>query len=243
MGLKSKDFAVARRMVKAEFKAIADHALLVQFSSELNEDAHDLVVALDRVLADAPPPGLIELVPALVNLLVDFDPLLTDHKAIEADIRNKLKQLEPTPHTGTLHRVPVCYEAPFCPDLSAVARQAGMSEDAVINAHIGGDYRVMMYGFAPGFAYLTGVPQPIQVPRKPTPVRDVPGCSVIIAGPQCLITTLVMPTGWSIIGRATVQTLTDDPDRPFLFDIADQVQFERIDLSHFDKLTKEAAHG
>ncbi len=229
--------------MKADIRSIADHALLVQFSKEPSDEAHDLVLALDRVLADEPPPGLIEVVPALVNLLVDFDPLVSDHKTIETDIRAKLKQLSPVSRKGAIHRVPVCYEAPFCPDLPTVAQQAGISEDAVINAHLGGDYRVMMYGFAPGFAYLTGVPLPIQVPRKPTPVRDVPACSVIIAGPQCLITTLVMPTGWSIIGRSTVQTLTGDPDHPFLFDLSDQVQFERIDLNRFERLTKEAAHG
>lgn len=227
----------------AKFTAIADHALLVQFSKEQSDEAHDLVLALDKALTDAPPEGLIEVVPALVNLLVDFDPLMSDHAAIETDIRAKLKQLNPAAHQGATHAVPVCYEAPFCPDLSAIAQQTGMSEEAVINAHLAGDYRVMMYGFAPGFAYMAGVPGAIQVPRKPTPVRDIPECSVIIAGPQCLITTLVMPTGWSIIGRSTVQPLTGDPDRPFHFDLNDHVQFERIDLNQFDRLTREAAHG
>ncbi len=230
-------------MISAKFTAIADHALLVSFADELSDDAHQSVMALDKVIADAPPYGLSETVPALVNLLVDFDPLVTDHKAIETDIRDKLQDLKPVTQQSVLHRIPICYEAPFCPDLPAVAQQAGMSEDAVINAHFGGDYRVLMYGFAPGFAYLAGVPQPIQVPRKPAPVRDVPECSVIIAGPQCLITTLVMPTGWSIIGRSAVQNLTGDADRPFLFDVGDQVKFERIDLQRFDQLKKENAHG
>ncbi len=229
--------------MKAKFTAIADHALLVQFSTELNDEAHDLVLALDQALSDAPPDGMIEIVPALVNLLVDFDPMVSDHATIEADVRAKLKQLVPASRQGTTHRVPICYEAPFCPDLPAVAQTSGMSEEAVINVHLSGEYRVMMYGFAPGFAYMAGVPGPIQVPRKPTPVRDIPACSVIIAGPQCLITTLVMPTGWSIIGRSTVQTLTGDPDQPFRFDLNDRVQFERIDLTSFDRLTRETVHG
>jgi len=234
---------VAKPMIKAEFKAIADHAMLVQFAKELNEEAHHAVLALDKALIDTPPIGVTEVIPALVNVLVDFDPLVTDHQKIETDLRAKLKALDHAARVGTMHRVPVCYEASFCPDLSHVAQRAGMSEDAVINAHLGGDYRVLMYGFAPGFAYLAGVPRPIQVPRKPTPVRDVPECSVIIAGPQCLITTLIMPTGWSIIGRSTVQTLTGDSDRPFLFDVGDQVQFERIDMASFDRLTKQATDG
>ena len=68
----------------------------------------------------------------------------------------------------------------------------------------------------------------IQVPRKTVPVRDIPTGSVIIAGPQCLTTTVKMPTGWSIIGRSDTRIMTDDPDRPFLFDVGDTVTFQRV---------------
>ena len=36
----------------------------------------------------------------------------------------------------------------------------------MIAAHLAGDYRVFMYGFVPGFAYLAGVPEAIRFPRK-----------------------------------------------------------------------------
>ena len=92
--------------------------------------------------------------------------------------------------------------ADLAPDLGAVANATGLTEEAVINAHLAGDYKVLMYGFAPGYAYLAGVAKAIQVPRKQSAVRDVPAGSVIIAGPQALVTTIIMPTGWSIIGRS-----------------------------------------
>ena len=91
-----------------------------------------------------------------------------------------------------------------------------------------------MYGFAPGYAYLAGVPQAIQLPRKSAPVRNVPAGSVLIAGPQCLITTLTMPTGWWIIGRSRTQILTKNPDQPFLFDVGDSVTFQRVDRVRFE---------
>ena len=78
------------------------------------------------------------------------------------------------------------------------------------------------------FAYLAGVPAAIQVPRKGAPVRGIPKGSVMIAGPQCLCTTVVMPTGWSIVGRTNAQIMRDDPDRPFLFDVGDTVRFTRV---------------
>jgi inhibitor of KinA len=101
-----------------------------------------------------------------------------------------------------------------------------------------GDYGVFMYGFAPGYAYLAGVPECIQLPRKPEPVRGVAAGSVVIAGPQCLVTTLTMPTGWWIIGRSPTRILTAQEDRPFLFDVGDRVRFRRIGRGEFDELVR-----
>ncbi len=229
--------------MEARFTPIADHALLVSFADEISDAAHASVVALDKALAASPPSGMIETVPALVNLLIDFNPLATDHKALEATVRERLEDLKPEVLTGATRHVQVCYDPSYGPDLSAVAKATGLSKEAVINAHLAGDYKVLMYGFAPGYAYLAGVAEAIQVPRKLSAVRDVPAGSVIIAGPQALVTTITMPTGWSIIGRSPTQILSDDRDRPFLFDVGDKVTFQRISRHDFDRLERQAPHG
>lgn len=229
--------------MEPQFKAIADHALLVTFAEEISDGAHGAVLALDGALSVDPPVGMIETVPAMVNLLVSFDPVVTDHDAIKAHVLGCMGTAETAPKASTNRTVQVCYDGPFSPDLDAVSSATGQSPEAVINAHLAGDFRVLMYGFSPGYAYLSGVPQAIQVPRKPTPVRDVPAGSVIIAGPQCLVTTLTMPTGWSIIGRSPTAILTGDPDAPFLFDVGDKVRFQRIDAATFAQLNKARDHG
>ncbi|MGJ8622490.1 MAG: 5-oxoprolinase subunit B family protein [Yoonia sp.] len=229
--------------MEPQFKDIADHALLVTFANEISEEAHAQVIALDTALAGDMPAGVIETVPALVNLLVSFDPLVTDHSTVTAHVCKHLEGLDAKSVTGVRRTVQVCYEGQLAPDLEAVATATGLTPEAVINAHLAGDFNVLMYGFAPGYAYLSGVPQDIQVPRKPKPVRDVPAGSVIIAGPQCLITTLTMPTGWSIIGRSPTSVLTGDPDHPFLFDVGDRVAFERIDAATFERMNKDKADG
>lgn len=229
--------------MNARFTSIADHALLVTFADEISDNAHDLVLALDKALAANMLDGVTETVPALVNLLVSFDPVVTDHSKVETHVRQCLEAVEIQAVKGTVRQVEVCYEAPFAPDLDAVAAAVGLSTDAVINAHLAAKFDVLMYGFAPGYAYLSGAPEQIHVPRKQTPVRDVPAGSVIIAGAQCLITTLTMPTGWSIIGRSPTRILTGDPKHPFLFDVGDRVTFQRIDLATFERLNRETAHG
>jgi len=220
------------------FTPVADHALLVEFAEALSEDAHAAVLRLDRALAAAPCPGLREVVPAFVNLLVEFDPKVSDHQTIRAHVAGLLGGAPTNTRAPVTHDVGVCYEPPFARDLAEVAARTGLTGDAVIAAHLAGDYRVYLYGFAPGYAYLAGVPQALQLDRKPAPVRGVAAGSVIVAGAQCLITTLTMPTGWWILGRSPVRVFTGDDAKPFLFEVGDRVRFHRLTLAEY-----EAHHG
>jgi len=221
-----------------QFTPVAEHAVLVAFSHVLSDAAHANVLTLDKALSEDPPMGMTEVVPALINLLVVFDPMQTDHAAIGGAVQARLTGLASDVIAGAERVVEVCYEPPFSPDLVAVATATGLSEEAVINAHLSGDYRVLMYGFVPGFAYLGGLPKTIQVPRKPAPVRNVPNGSVIIAGTQSIVTTVTMPTGWSRLGRSPTRILTGQEDRPFLFDVGDRVTFQRIDVATLEDRMK-----
>ncbi len=215
-------------MTEPAFRPVADCAVLVELGAQVSDAVSARVIALDRAIAQAEITGLQEVIPALVNLSVVFDPLVTGHTEIEQAIRGLLPLRDCAPRDIREHIVPVCYDAELTPDLDAVAATHGISTEAVITAHLSQSYRVGMYGFAPGYAYLSGVAPEIQVPRKTQATRDIPAGSVMIAGPLCIVTTLVMPTGWTIIGRSGVAIMTGDPDRPFLFDVGDTVRFERI---------------
>ena len=218
---------------------VGDSGLLVEFGDHIDEKAHDQVLKLDRAIAERPFPGLTNCVPSYTALLVGYDPCATFPADVEAHVHSLLK----TPSTANLavrsHQVPACYDAAYAPDLSDVAAQAGLAYEAVIAAHLSATYRVYMCGFAPGFAYLGSVPASIQLPRRPEPVRDVPAGSMIIAGPQCAVTTLVMPSGWWNIGRTPVTILRPEDDQPFLFGVGDKVRFVRIDRVEFERLAAE----
>lgn len=57
---------------------------------------------------------------------------------------------------------------------------------------------------------------------------------MIVAGAQCLVTTLTLPTGWWIIGRSPTRILSRNQAKPVLFEIGDRVRFTRIDRATFD---------
>ena len=210
------------------FRPVADRAVLVDFADAASPEALSAVHSLDHALAAHPFPGLTEVIPAIVNLAVVFDPLQTDHAAVSRHLQGLLAHPAPQRPSPARRLAEVNYDPPHAPDLPEVARLTGLTPDQVTAAHLSADYHVVMYGFAPGYAYLGGLPDALKLDRKPAPVRNVPAGSVIIAGSQCLITTLTMPTGWWIIGRSPTKVLTGDAQRPFLFDVGDTVRFHRI---------------
>lgn len=201
-------------------RPVGDTALLLDFAD--CSDAFARVVALDRSLAADPPEGMIEAIPATRTLLVVYDPLDTRPTDLAALMRDRLESATSAAIEGAEHIVRVCYDGP---DVAAVAERTGLSAADVAARHAAGDYHVANYGFAPGYAYLGGVPDALHLPRKAAAVRGHPVGSVMIAGAQCLITTLAMPTGWWVIGHTDFRVLDADADRPFRFDPGDRLRF------------------
>jgi inhibitor of KinA len=218
---------------------VGDAGLLVEFGDRVDAAIHDRVLKLDRAIAENPLHGLTHSIPSYAALLVGYDPCAVDPQAVESHIRGLLDRPSADSPAVRSHEVPVCYDPPYAPDLAAAAALTGLPIEEFVAAHLSAAYRVYMYGFAPGFAYLGGVPEPIQIPRRPEPVRGVPAGSLIVAGPQCIVTTLKMPSGWWNIGRSPARILRPRSDRPFLFAVGDQVRFARISATDFEVLAAE----
>jgi inhibitor of KinA len=211
------------------FKLVGDGALLIEFANAYEEAAHARILAFDAAFAAKPRAGVAECVPAYAAALITYDPLVIAPEEVIGHAR-ALLAVRPGPvrHPAS-HRIRVCYEPSFAPDLPELAERLGLEPQAIVAQHLAALYRVVAFGFAPGYAYLHGTPEALRQPRKPSAVRDVPAGSVIIAGAQCLVTTLTMPTGWWVIGASPEQMLPLDRDPPVRFALGDQVRFARID--------------
>jgi KipI family sensor histidine kinase inhibitor len=113
---------------------------------------------------------------------------------------------------GPLVEVPTVYDGP---DLADVADHWSMSVGAAVDRLAGAELRVAFCGFAPGFAYLTGLPGP-DVPRLDTPRAEVPAGSVALAGPYAGIYPSASPGGWRLVGRTDVPLFDVELDPPAL---------------------------
>ncbi len=222
-----------------------ESALVVEFGSTAERVHHDRVRALDAALTTAAMTGVTETVPTYRSLTVHFDPRAVTAEALAAALIATATGIG-APGEGPRAAVrrwclPVCYEDPHGEDLAETARLLGLTPERVASLHAGASYRVVMYGFAPGFVFLDGLPQELKLPRRPTPRPPAKPGALTIANGQALIASIAMPTGWYVLGRTPARTfdLTRDPVFPLA--VGDEVAFERIDVAGFDALAGEGA--
>jgi biotin-dependent carboxylase-like uncharacterized protein len=99
------------------------------------------------------------------------------------------------------------------PDLEEVAARCGWSTDEVVAAVEAAELVVAFVGFAPGFAYLRGLPPPLAaVDRRPSPRPRVPAGSFGVAGGFCGCYPAAGPGGWQLLGRTDLALF--DPRTP-----------------------------
>jgi antagonist of KipI len=211
------------------WRDVVDGAGLIDFPGESEQASNERAVALSQAVTSDPPAGLWAAIPAAATLLLLFDPLRTSAAALQSQLIRSGEATLLQPPRRRL-RIPVLYGGP---DLSDLARERSMTEEQFIALHAQGRYRVAFLGFAPGFAYLTGLAPPLHAPRLSTPRTRVPAGSVAIGGPYTGIYPDETPGGWRLIGRSPATLFDSDRDPPSLFALGDEVSFGRIGESEF----------
>jgi inhibitor of KinA len=213
-----------------------DSALIVEFDERIDPDVNARTIACADAIEAARVAGVRDVVPTYRSVAVYFDPLRTDSRALTDCLeREAAKPGKAGAAARAPVRIPVCYGGELGPDLAGVASFAGLAESAVVEVHTGGNYRVFMLGFVPGFAYLGIVDGRIAMPRRETPRVRVPAGSVGIAGAQTGVYPSETPGGWQLIGRTPVKPFDPARDEPFLMKAGDTVQFYPIGRAEFDR--------
>jgi KipI family sensor histidine kinase inhibitor len=164
------------------------HALLIEVDDQAAVLGLHAEIERRRRRADEWPwPQPSDVVPAARTVLIDG---CSDPRAVAA----ALAQWDPAPvdaPTGPLVRCPTIYDGP---DLDTVAEHWGLSRSETIELHATTEFVVAFCGFAPGFAYLTGLPDDRVIPRRQTPRTRVPGGSVALAGEYSAVYPSASPT-------------------------------------------------
>ena len=106
-----------------------------------------------------------------------------------------------------------------------MAAAVGLPEHEVVRLHASVEYRVLVLGFVPGFAYLGLLPPGLELPRRATPRVRVPAGSVAVTGRQSGVYPLDGPGGWHLLGRTDVPLWDPAADPPARLAPGDRVRF------------------
>jgi len=99
---------------------------------------------------------------------------------------------------GPAVEIPATFDGEDLPD---VAEHWGTTVAETVDRLTGTPLTVAFCGFAPGFAYLRGLPHEWAVPRLAAPRPRVPAGSIALAGSYAGIYPTASPGGWRLVGR------------------------------------------
>lgn len=181
------------------------------------------VLALQAMLLEAPLPGQADVLAAAETVMVR-----ADSPAAARRIGRILLELEltaPAEQESGLVVIEAVYDGD---DLAEVGRLTGLGTDGVIAAHTGQIWTVAFAGFAPGFGYMVGENQVLEVPRRSSPRTAVPAGSVALAGNYSAVYPRRSPGGWQLIGRTGARMWDLDRAEPALASPGHRVQFRAV---------------
>lgn len=201
-----------------------DRALLLQLDSTAE------VLAWTDAVREAGLPGIVDIVPGSRTVLLQLDgpwyqaPTRQRLAALRVDRGAVTEAASPQDRTADIV-IDVVYDGA---DLDEVARLTGMAPDQVVAAHTGTLWRVGFGGFAPGFAYLVGGDERLQVPRRAEPRTKVPVGAVGLAGEFSGVYPRESPGGWQLIGHTDAVLWDAERDNPALLTPGMWVEFRAV---------------
>lgn len=219
-GTRSRPWAARRKIYtgRVRLRRCGRDGVLVEVDSLAQVDA------VRAAVRDADLPGLVELVPAARTVLVSVEPGSAGLARLP-DVLGNADLNHPPRHSDREVRIPVRYDGP---DLGLAARTAGLAVADLVELHSGAEYAVAFTGFAPGFGYLTGLPDPLVQARLDRPRTAVPAGSVGIAGEFTGVYPRSSPGGWRLLGHTELALFDPHREPPALLVPGDRVRFEVV---------------
>lgn len=218
------------------------NSLILRFSDQVDQNIISKIGLATQRLQEGLGELLIDLVPSYTTLLLTYDLLKSDDRNIREMINKVLRELPdqmPSHKESVIVELPVCYDAEFAPDMSALSEQLQISAQEIIKLHSEREYSVYAIGFSPGFGYLGELDERLRVARLAKPRTAVPQGSVAIAELNTAVYPQQTPGGWWLIGKCPIRMFDPVREPPCLFNVGDKVRFIPITASDFKALENE----
>ena len=229
---------------KLKYKPFGSISVLIEWPQKIDieiiKDINQFRTALQYNMN-----GLIlDTVPAYNSLTVFFDTSKIKYKSAVNRIKEiyNIKNKEPISNSK-IWKIPVCYDDEFGIDLEEISITKKITKQEIIRIHSDIIYDLYFIGFLPGFLYLGGLSEKIQINRKPIPRKKINKGSVGIAGNQTGIYPRASPAGWNIIGNSPINIFDVETNPPCFASSGDKIQFIPIDKKKHFEIKEEVKNG
>lgn len=229
---------MSSRQYKLSYKLYGEHGILIEWPSKIDKKLFTDVIFYKNELQKKYIKSFVEIIHTYNSILIFYisgiEDVYGEIIALKSLYNDCLHLSQPQKR---LWKVPVCYEKRFAADLEFFAEQKSMNIDEIVTLHITPIYMVYFIGFLPGFMYLGGLDEKLEMPRKVKPSLNVKKGAVAIGGNQTGVYPIDSPGGWHVIGSTPISFFDSKRSKPCFVSPGDYVQFisikekEYIDIS------------
>lgn len=202
----------------ATIRPAGDRAILIDLGSVTASELHRAAASVRMRLT---PPAC---VPGHSSLLLVYEEPI-DVASVGREVARALDdRIDAIPQTGARIEIPVSFDPGDAIDLPELLGSAGMSRDNFLATIERMELHARFLGFRPGFAYLDGVPERLQMPRRPTSRARIPEGSFALAGSMAGFYPGESAGGWNVLGRTGRRLWDPSRERPNLIAAGDVVR-------------------
>ena len=221
-----------------KYKPFGERSILAEWPSEINENIlNDVLGFKDKIQ--------IEYIQSNIEVKSAYNSILITYDYTIENINNEIltlkslysskKEVQKT--TYKIWKIPVCYDNEFALDLDDISNKKKLSKKDIIQLHSETIYTVFFIGFLPGFLYLGGLNEKLEVARKATPRLRVSKGAIAIGGNQTGVYPNESPGGWNIIGNSPINFFNVNKEFPCFAKAGDKIHFVPISLKEHQELT------
>lgn len=220
-----------------QYKRYSESAILIEWPSQIDENILQDLLLFRRNIERVYVKEIVEVISAYNSLLIYYNITIEDVYSKIFDLKELYLSINDVlMQKNRLWKIPVCYSLKLAPDLGSFLKAKSLTIDELIVLHTTPLYRVYFLGFLPGFFYLGGLNEKLNLPRKTTPALKVAKGSVAIGGNQTGVYPSDSPGGWHVIGRSPIDFFNLKKGTPCFVEPNDLIQFMSVKESEYNDI-------
>lgn len=223
------------------YKPFGPSAILIEWPAQIDEDIIRNIAAFERSIQKKE--NISDTIIAYNSLTICYNREVNFDIEI-TQLQKQYEEVKPLQDAKSkIWQIPVCYHPDFGLDLEEIARVKKISAEELVRLHTAPDYLVYFIGFQPGFLYLGGLDEKIQLPRRANPRLRIEKGSVGIGGEQTGVYPMDSAGGWNIVGKSPVDFFDITNPKPCFAKAGDRIKFTAIDRDAFHEIAVEVRAG